>query len=78
MPMPRLKEVVRGSVQMLCVGRYSASEPQNLEAKVDPCYGHCPARPQESPQLGQNGASWLRVLTATVAQELCAATPQPS
>lgn len=32
--MPRLKEVVRGSVEMLCVGRYSASEPQNLEAKV--------------------------------------------
>lgn len=32
--MPRLKEVVRGSVEMLCVGRYSASKPQNLEAKV--------------------------------------------
>lgn len=74
--MPRLKEVVRGSVQMLCVGRYSAREAQNLETKVvcvsrDPCYGHCPARPQVLPQLEQNGASWplvssRGVLTATV------------
>lgn len=80
--MPRLKEVARGSVQMLCVGRYSASKPQNLEEKAGvraetPATAAAPARPPASPQLGQSGASWS-CLAAMASRQPCPTTWQPS
>lgn len=54
--MPTLKEVARGSVQMLCVGRYSASKPQNLEGNVG-VREETAAMATASPQPGQSVTS---------------------
>lgn len=80
--MPRLKEVARGSVQMLCVGRYSASKPQNLEEKAGvraetPATAAAPARPPASPHLGQSSASWS-CLAAMASRQPYPTTWQPS
>ena len=68
-PMPRLKEVARGSVQMLCVGRCSASEAQNLEEQASvrteppprllPWHGtgHCPSQGRAGPAWSQHAAA---------------------